>query len=277
MENIKLSELFTYKKLLGYGTFGEVWKIKYLNNKKFYACKEDKILNNKKSTIIKECEIYEYLHKNKFGQGLPKYYGYITTNKKNIIFLELLGNSLDSIIKKKITLDNNTILLYSIQILNLIKKIHNFGFIHRDIKPQNFILSLDNKNIVNICDFGLSKKYIINGKHIPINTNRKFIGTIRYASTNIHNNIEPSRRDDLISFLYMIIYLTNKILPWQNLHKNKKIINKELIIMKKNNINLLCKNLKYIKLALQYCINLKFDETPNYDYINDMLIKQYNN
>lgn len=101
--------------------------------------------------------------------------------------------------------------------LGTIARLHAKNFVHRDIKPENFLMGLGKKShIVHMIDFGLAKRYR-DGKthqHIPYKENKNLTGTARYASVNAHLGIEQSRRDDLESIGYVLVYLANGNLPW---------------------------------------------------------------
>lgn len=262
-----LSDNYYYRQKIGGGTFGEVWEVLKYSNNKIYAAKDEKLKHKKKSMVVKESNIYEDLETNGFGEGLPKYYNIIRTSIKNVLILERLGMSLDTLYKTQGKVFTNLQLkLYGKQMVNLIMKVHSFGYLHRDIKPQNFITGLNDPEKLYICDFGLSKKYIRNGEHINITTGKQLIGTARYTSVNIHNGIEPSRRDDIISILYIIIYFYYGSLPWQ---ENNRKIKKEMIALKKKevSINSLCNKIPRIGNLLKYCNSLEFSQMPDYQYI----------
>ena len=92
--------------------------------------------------------------------------------------------------------------------LTIIKAVHNKDLLHRDIKPDNFMLDLnETTNKLYLIDFGLAKRYNYDGKHISENTNCSLIGTPKYVSLNVHNCCEPSRRDDIESCIYVMIYM----------------------------------------------------------------------
>ena len=128
--------------------------------------------------------------------------------------------------------------MVGLQIIDRLQYMHEHKFIHRDIKPENFLLGVyENCAIVHIIDFGLSKKYVQkDGSHIPYKDNKSLTGTPRYASINSHLGIEQSRRDDLESVLYMLVYFMKGCLPWQNLRsdgnygKYEKILEKKLSV-----------------------------------------------
>ena len=127
-----------------------------------------------------------------------------------------------------------------------IEFIHERGFIHRDIKPENFVIGLNDKsNNLYIIDFGLSKRYKDKntGQHIPYRENRHLVGTARYASINAHLGIEQSRRDDIESIGYVLVYLAFGRLPWQNKNEKGKKTNKTLEKKLLTPPEVLCKNL----------------------------------
>jgi serine/threonine protein kinase len=123
---------------------------------------------------------------------------------------------------------------------------HSKNFIHRDIKPDNFLIGTHkNKSQVYIIDFGLAKRFrdAKTGLHIPYIDGKSLTGTARYASINTHLGIEQSRRDDLESTGYILVYFLKGELPWQGL-KAKTIKEKYQKIMEKKistNVENLCK------------------------------------
>mmetsp|Transcript_27303 Transcript_27303/g.20438 ORF Transcript_27303/g.20438 Transcript_27303/m.20438 type:complete len:135 (+) Transcript_27303:419-823(+) len=132
--------------------------------------------------------------------------------------IDLLGPSLEDLFKfcgGRFSL--KTVLMIAHQILGTIARLHAKNFVHRDIKPENFLMGLGRKShIVHLIDFGLAKRYR-DGKthqHIPYKENKNLTGTARYASVNAHLGIEQSRRDDLESIGYILVYFANGSLPW---------------------------------------------------------------
>ena len=146
--------------------------------------------------------------------------------------------------------------------------------IHRDIKPDNFVMGANyNSQTVYIIDYGLSKSYCdpVTRKHMPYKSEKNFVGTARYSSINNHNGYEQSRRDDMESLGYTIIYLMKGKLPWQGVN-NKKCHKYEHILKckKETEFNVLCQGLPTIIMAyMKYCRSLKFEDKPDYLGLKD--------
>lgn len=129
--------------------------------------------------------------------------------------------------------------------------------------------------MVYMIDFGLAKRYRDpkTGEHIPYRDNKSLTGTARYASVNTHLGIEQSRRDDLESIGYILIYFLKGTLPWQGLqakHKNEKY---DKIKEKKvqTTVEALTRGLpEEFGRYLNYCRNLKFEEKPDYNFLRQL-------
>lgn len=256
---------------IGSGSFGEVYEVLCKNGETIAAKVEEK---RPISRITLEYEIYKNIHNYTNAIGIPKIYNFIETPHFYTMYMQLLGPSLEDILNKyNRKLEIRTVLRLGSQIVSLLESIHSIGYIHRDIKPHNFLMGVDNNSSqVYITDFGLSRRYLIDGKHIPFNTDKSLIGTARYASINMHLGLEPSRRDDLESVGYMLVYLVKGTLPWQGMNKKGKtkkeyleqIGNKKMYI----DLNELCDGLpECFKEYIVYCKNLQFFQNPNYNYL----------
>ena len=192
--------------------------------------------------------------------------------------MELLGKSLEDIFQnqeKKFTL--KTVCMIGIQMLDRLEFVHSKNIIHRDIKPDNFVLGLDNKShIIYILDFGLSKKFRSSRthQHIKFSVNKKLTGTARYASINALKGCEQSRRDDLEAIGYVLMYFLRGSLPWQGLHVNKGEDRYKKILMKKKGTSAedLCKGFpKQFIEYINYTRNLEFEADPDYKFLRGLL------
>jgi casein kinase 1 len=158
-----------------------------------------------------------------------------------------------------------------------VEYVHTKSFIHRDIKPDNFLMGLGKRaNQVHIIDFGLAKKYRDPKSHIhiPYRENKNLTGTARYASINTHLGIEQSRRDDIESLGYVMMYFLRGSLPWQGLkaatkkQKYEKISEKKMVTA----IEILCRGFpSEFVTYFQYCRSLRFDDKPDYSYLRKQL------
>ena len=206
--------------------------------------------------------------------GIPSVQWFGLEGDYNCMVMELLGQSLEDLFtqcSRKFSL--KTVLMLADQMLQRIEYLHTNNFLHRDIKPDNFLIGLGKKkNIVHMIDFGLSKRFKEpkTGLHIPYKDGKSLTGTARYASVNTHVGVEQSRRDDLESIGYLLVYFLRGALPWQGLNAKTKDQKYDKIKQKKisTTVEILTQGLpEQFTAYLNYCRTLKFDEKPDYAYL----------
>ena len=273
---------------IGSGSFGQVLYGKHKNTDLEVAVK---VISSDTSaeTIKKEINFSKQLQK---INGFPTIYYTCVYDKKNIIVESLLGPSLDKLFKycgRQFPL--KTVCLIGKEMVKRLENMHEKGILHRDLKPNNLTWGnynssynniSNNNSIINnkynkldintifLIDFGLSCYYLESGigsKHYKIKNNLSFVGTLRYASLNSHKGIRQSRRDDLESMIYILIYFLKGKLPWQDVKAKQKEERHKLIteIKSKVTIESLCENTpKEFAELLTYVKNLEFEETPLY-------------
>ena len=260
-------------KKLGSGSFGDIYLgISLLNNSYVAIKTETKKIPNQHL----ETEAYFlYLLK---SVGIPEILSFGKTKDYNILIEPFLGKSLYQLYE-----ENNRyfrtkdICLMGIQILDRLEWIHSKNIIHRDIKPDNFLIGNKDPNTIYLIDFGLSSKYRSSktGKHKKFGFTGKLTGTTKYSSANTIRGVEQSRKDDLISVAYMIIFFMKGNLPWQDIDSEDEVNKFTKIYLMKKNIkeSELCAGLPVeIYKFLKYVQNLDFEEKPNYDYLRSLFI-----
>eukprot|EP00428_Durinskia_dybowskii_P066644 CAMPEP_0170372948 /NCGR_PEP_ID=MMETSP0117_2-20130122/9819_1 /TAXON_ID=400756 /ORGANISM="Durinskia baltica, Strain CSIRO CS-38" /LENGTH=416 /DNA_ID=CAMNT_0010627829 /DNA_START=174 /DNA_END=1427 /DNA_ORIENTATION=+ len=228
-------------------------------------------VNSKHPQLIRETKIYRSLNG---VVGIPSVRWFGVEGDYNVMVIDLLGKSLEDLFNdcgRRFNL--KTVLILADQLLCRLEIIHTKCYIHRDIKPDNFIMGRGtHKHMVYVIDFGLAKLFREprTHHHIPYKEGKNLTGTARYASINTHMGIEQSRRDDLESLGYVLMYFLRGSLPWQGLKANTKKQKYDRILEKKisTSTEVLCKNYPAeFRSYFEHVKGLRFDDRPDYDFL----------
>lgn len=278
-------------KKIGKGSFGEVYTCTDPKGRQYAVKLEVRRLpdgtpRRGPSQLEYEMRVYSHLEG---STGIPKVYDYFTLGNYNVLVMDRLGASIQNVLEKtpgrKLQMDS--VVAVAMRVLCHLEVIHEKHILHRDIKPQNILLGRFNDREVYLVDFGLSKKYVHNGEHIKYKDKKRGLtGTPRFASINSHLGIEQSRRDDLESLAYVLVYLAKGRVPWMGLGGRRKVRSddkkpnkhEDILRVKQATTNEdLCRGLpKGLGDFIRRIRALKFYERPPYDELYGMLNRAYN-
>ncbi|KAK6236498.1 hypothetical protein SCA6_011835 [Theobroma cacao] len=277
----RVGNKFRLGRKIGSGSFGEIYLGTNIQTNEEVAIKLENV-KTKHPQLLYESKLYRILQG---GTGIPNVRWFGAEGDYNVLVMDLLGPSLEDLFNfcsRKLSL--KSVLMLADQMINRVEFVHSKSFLHRDIKPDNFLMGLGRRaNQVYVIDFGLAKKYRDSSthQHIPYRENKNLTGTARYASMNTHLGIEQSRRDDLESLGYVLMYFLRGSLPWQGLKAGTKKQKYEKISEKKvsTSIEALCRGYPTeFASYFHYCRSLRFDDKPDYAYLKrifrDLFIRE---
>jgi len=270
---LRVGNKFKLGRKVGCGSFGDIYLGTNITNQEDVAIKLESV-KSKHPQLFYEAKLYKILAG---GVGIPYVRWYGVEGEYNVMVMDLLGPSLEDLFNycgRKFSL--KTVLMLADQMLRRIEYVHSKNFIHRDIKPDNFLMGLGKRgNQVFLIDFGLAKKYRDpkTHQHIPYREQKNLTGTARYASINAHLGIEQSRRDDLESLGYVLMYFNRGNLPWQGLKAPTKKQKYEKISEKKigTSVEVLTKGYpaEFVQY-MHYVRTLHFEDKPDYAFLRKL-------
>lgn len=286
--NFTIANRYRLTKRMGSGAQGDVYVAIEKNSGEEVAIKVESASVDSISNLKIEFDRYKMLLCDGNNDAVstnelscvPKVFWYgsdVIRDQYNAMVMEKQGPSLNALFKlcwERFTL--KTVLLLADQMLRRIQHTHTRGIIHRDIKPANFVIGAEARaRTVYILDYGLSQVYYDTkkGKHVKPERNQGFTGTPVFASLNAHEGLRQSRRDDMESIGYVLIYFLNGELPWTNVSATTTNMMLQDIhkMKKKTSVKDLCHNCPpEFEQYLTRCRDLQFDEMPQYQYMRQI-------
>jgi serine/threonine protein kinase len=207
---------YTIRRPLGGGSFGDVFEAEDTTNGQIVALKFE--TGATVPQLPNEYKMYRMLQG---MDGIPQVYSLFEHHQSTVMVMDELGSSLEDLFvrcDKHFSL--KTTLMIADQMFRIIEFVHSSGVLHRDIKPQNFLVGRgDLANKIFLIDFGISTYYLDprTHEHWTYTRGNGLVGTANYVSVNTHLSDQQSRRDDLESLLYVLIRFMLGRLPWQGL------------------------------------------------------------
>ena len=210
------------------------------------------------------------------GFGIPELIKLGKKNNNLILIESKKGRSLyDLFMENNRKFSLNEICLIGIQCIERLKFIHSKNYIHRNIKPENFVIGLEDPHVIYLQNFYLCEKYRSSktNQHAKFKYTKEIVGTERYGSVNALRGLRQGRRDDLESLCYMLIYFFLGKLPWQGISADSDTEKHEKLLKEKKSFKI--ENYKQIPkdfyTLFNYVKNLKFEEEPKYSLMIKLL------
>ena len=268
---LQINQSYHLVRKLGSGSFGDIYMgVNHTSGVKVAVKLEQ--LSSRHQQLEHEASVYRILQG---SVGVPQMIWSGVEGGYNVLVMELLGESLETLFREcGRRFSVKTVVMIADQTISRLELFHRNGLLHRDVKPDNFAVGLNSKSKqILIFDYGLAKRFCtLDNKLIPCREGKHLTGTARYASLNTHLGLEQSRRDDLESLGFMMVYFLRG-LPWQNMQAETKQEKYEKIMLAKLSIPTeeLCKDLpEEFALYMHYCRALKYEDKPDYGFLRQL-------
>lgn len=261
-----LSNKYKIESVISKGIYGTVCVGKNIRTNQLVSIKLGPAAEG---SIKYEAKIYKYLS----GiDGFPTFRWFGAYNEYHYLVTDLLGYDIKHWCSQISIPPMHYVLQLGLQMFTILKTLHENALIHRDIKPSNFVFEKksNDDNLVSklyLIDFGFCKKYEDEcGQHVPIENNQELIGTPNFVSINMHNGIKPSRRDDMESCIYILLYILYPQRLWFNILDKSSILMFKKMLLETDKIYI---DDCFVKM-LNYVCQLEYDECPDYEKLINM-------
>ena len=258
---------YVLQQKIGQGSFGKIHIAEDKNTGEKYAVKLEDV-NTNVPQLMFESRIYQIMSG---SVNVPRLHYQCEEPDRNVMVIDLMGKSIEALLTqcgRRFSI--KTVCMLADQMISSIEFFHSKNYIHRDLKPDNFVIGRGKQsNQVFIIDYGLAKRYRDQNTHhhIKFITGKSLTGTARYASINALAGCEQSRRDDIEDLAYVLIYLCKGTLPWMGIQaKDRKEKYAKICNIKRTTpIEVLCEGLPaQFADFLMMARAMSFEEEPKY-------------
>jgi len=263
---------YTLGRRLGKGSYGEVLEGKSPCSGELVALKRMPIGDDRCKMHVKESNFLSLLEG---VAAAPRLHEHLEADGHDVMVMTLLGQSIwDLFASSEGRFSLMTVLMLADQMISRLQEVHSVGIVHRDVKPDNFLMGLGDKvGVVHIADFGLATFFRDPQtlEHVPC-VRRWLTGSARFASLRAHSYTQ-SRRDDVESLAYSLVFLIRGSLPWQSLERAGSDAHTQIKEMKKRTpLRTICHGCpsEFVDY-LRYCRNLAFDAEPDYAFLRRLV------
>lgn len=270
---LRVGNRFRIGQKIGSGSFGEIFRGTNIQSGEPVAIKLEPV-KTRHPQLVYESRFYRILNAGGGAIGIPLILYHGIEGEFNVMVIELLGPSLEDLFSfcgRKLSMKST--LMLADQMISRVEFVHSKSVLHRDIKPDNFLMGSGRKgHHVYIIDFGLAKKYRDSRthQHIPYREGKSLTGTARYCSINTHLGIEQSRRDDMEGVGYILMYFLRGSLPWQGLRAHTRQEKYNRISERKTNCSVETLTRGFpaeFGGYMNYIRSLRFEDKPDYSYL----------
>lgn len=265
---------FLLQGVIGQGSFCTVYQATDQHRLKPVAVKVLKD-SQMRSSFLTEVKAMQLLRSQ---SGIPHCYSYGTAGKHHYLAMELMSTDIMRVLQANGPFPACLLVQIAIEAIKSLEKVHSAGLLHLDLKPDNLgVRSKHGKITCFLLDFGLSERYINNGQHWKYSESYPFHGNAVFASSNILIGRKPSRRDDLESLIYVLVYLAKASLPWSLCNSHSYTLQKAQIAAEKDKLTAgrVCRDLPFaFARVLEQVRALRFEERPGYEEYVGMLERE---
>lgn len=194
--------------------------------------------------------------------------------EEGYLAIEQVGRSLESL-RQECHFSPLTVAQLAVQLLSTFENLHSTGYIHRDVKGDNMAISLNSDDPkIYLIDFETATRFHNSGLHIHYHEDASFTGNLVFCSVNMHEGIRASRRDDMESLAYFLVFLCSGSLPWLSIPKSAMNKEEEVLSLKQTTTSFqLCHGLELeFRHFVEYCRGLRFEEKPDYQRHRQMFL-----